>query len=211
MLTFCTSGSSQNSIGVEIRATRNVTYNSSKIEGGGHSFGKYVVTDEGNLKTSTYSIGLTYSPNKVSTFKLHIGKHQNGRIIDLTDYDHTFSFTNYEHIDLKYNYLQFIPSYAYNIRKRKFNIPIELGIAINKRIKEEDIFYVGITEYNYDFRLSTGIQYNLNNFTIGSNVVYSKSIANYETENVKGEYKPYQIGIEPGIGYILTVDKENCH
>ena len=121
------------------------------------------------------------------------------------------SFTNYEHIDLKYNYLQFIPSYAYNIRKRKFNIPIELGIAINKRIKEEDIFYVGITEYNYDFRLSTGIQYNLNNFTIGSNVVYSKSIANYETENVKGEYKPYQIGIELGIGYILTVDKENCH
>ena len=112
---------------------------------------------------------------------------------------------------MKYNYLQFIPSYAYNIRKRKFNIPIELGIAINKRIKEEDIFYVGITEYNYDFRLSTGIQYNLNNFTIGSNVVYSKSIANYETENVKGEYKPYQIGIELGIGYILTVDKENCH
>lgn len=209
MLTFWTSGISQYSIGVELRTSRNVTYNSSRIEGGGFGYGWYEVTKEGNPITSTYSIGLTYSPNTVSTFKLHIGKHQNGRILDLTEFDDTSSSISFDNIDLPYNYLQFVPSYAYNIRKGKFGIPIELGLAINKRIKEDDIFYVGINEYNFDFRLSSGIQYNLNNFRIASNIVYSKSLGNYEKEYVTGEYKPFQIGIELGIGYIFYIEKEN--
>ena len=208
-LAFCTAGISQSSIGVEIRTSRNITYNSSLIEGGSFGYSGYEVTKEGDPKTSTYSIGFTYSPNLVSTFKLHIGMHQNGRILDLTEYDDTFSSFSYENVDLPYNYLQLVPTYAYNFRKGRINIPIEVGFSINKRIKEEDIFYVGITEYNYDFRLSSGIQYDLDNFRIGSNIVYSKSIGNYETKNVTGEYKPYQIGIELGIGYTISKEKEN--
>jgi len=208
LLTFYTAGFTQHTIGVELRTSRNITYNSSRIEGGKYVLAGYTVTKEGNPTTSTYSVGLNYSPNKVSTFKLHIGKHQNGRIVDLIAYDDIFS-NSFEKVDLPYNYLQFVPSYTYNIRKGKFNIPIELGLAINKRINEDDIFYIQITEYNYDMRLSSGIQYNLNNFKIGSNIVYSKSISNYEVENVIGEYKPYQLGIEIGIAYTLSIDRLN--
>lgn len=209
IFTLYTVGKSQQSIGLEIRTSRNITYNSSRILGGGDAFRGYEVTRESNLTTSTYSFGLIYNINKASTFKLHIGRHKNGRSVGLTVYDDTFSYFNLEYVTVKYNYLQFLPSYTYNIRKGNFNVPIDVGFAINKRIKEFNIAYIGITEYNYDLRLSSGVQYNLNNFRIGSNIVYSKSIGNYANEYVGGEYKPYQIGVELEIGYIFNNEKAN--
>jgi hypothetical protein len=209
VLFFSTKGISQHLFGIEIRTSNNITFNSSVINGGGNGFSVYEVTKESNAITSSYSVGLNYNPDKRSVFKLHFGNHQNGRIIDLTEYDDTGSVRHFVNVDSPYNYLQIVPSYAYNLYLGKFSIPIELGFAINKRIREEKIFYIGIKEYNYDFRLSSGIQYKLKNFSIGSNIVYSNSIGNYETEYVRGEYKPYQIGIELGIGYTLIGERKN--
>ncbi|MBK8698483.1 MAG: hypothetical protein IPN29_02645 [Saprospiraceae bacterium] len=203
ILIFSASVFSQSTFGLEIRTSRNVTHNSSKIVGGSYGLGGYKVTKEGNPMTFSYSIALVFSPNTGSMLKIHVGRHQNGRIIDLTEYDDTFSSYSYANVDLPYNYLQLIPSYAYNIVKGKFNLPFELGLAINKRINEADIFFLGITEYNFDIRISSGFHYKMNEFSIGSNLVFSKSIKNYATKSVNGKYKPYQFGVELSIGYFF--------
>lgn len=210
VMLYSTSGFTQVSIGLEVRSSRNVTYNSSKIEGGGSGFGGYEVIKEGNPTTSSYSIGITYSPNMSNTFKLHIGRHQNGRILDLSEHDDTFSLPSiFEKVDLPYTYLQITPSYAFNLQREKYKIPIELGFAINKIINEEDTFYIGINEYNYDLRISSGIHYKLNNISIGSNVVFSKSVNNYASKFVDGEYLPNQIGIEVALGYTFKIERND--
>ncbi|MBK7184118.1 MAG: hypothetical protein IPH89_15050 [Bacteroidetes bacterium] len=128
ILIFSASVFSQSTFGLEIRTSRNVTHNSSKIVGGSYGLSGYKVTKEGNPMTFSYSIALVFSPNTGSMLKIHGGGIKNGRIIDLTEYDDTFSSYSYANVDLPYNYLQLIPSYAYNIVKGKFNLPFELAL-----------------------------------------------------------------------------------
>ena len=209
VLFFSAQGLTQNTFGVEIRTSINTTHNSSLIKGAGYGYGGFEVTKELNPTTLSYSVGIMYSIKQRSIFKVHIGKHQNGRIFDLTEYDDMLSYYDYKNVDYPYNYLQIVPSYSYRLNIRKIKIPIELGFAINKRIKEEDIFFTGINEYNYDIRLSSGILYNINNFEVGCNFLYSKAIKGYENDYiVSGEYIPYQFGIELSLGYTFKREKK---
>jgi hypothetical protein len=128
--------------------------------------------------------------------------------LDLTTYDDTFTSDRYQHIYLPYHFIQIAPSFSYHLWNRKFQVPVELGLAINKRVNEADIFYIDIKEYNYDIRLSSGIHYQLSDLTVGGNFVFSKSLNSYQNKSsVSGSYNPYQFGFELSLGYNFKIGK----
>lgn len=202
LLTFASVGMAQNSFGVEIRTSRNITYNNSQLIYGFSFYNRHDITREENPTTTSYSAGLLYKIGLKSTFKLHLGRHQNGRIIGIETRDDMGNFASYDKVDIPYNYIQIAPSYAYSLLLGDFSVPIEVGLAINKRIKEEDIFYIRITEYNYDVRLSSGIHYQFDNVSLGVNFLVSKALRDYEFESYYvGEYDLYQLGAELCVAY----------
>jgi hypothetical protein len=108
-------------------------------------------------------------------------------------------------VDIPYVFFQITPSFVYHIVNGKYNIPVEIGLAINKRINEADIFYIPVSDYNYDFRLSSGIDYAFSAaFNLGLNVVFSKALTQYQRKDIiEGEYLPYQIGLELNSKYFF--------
>lgn len=201
LLVCVTVGVSQSSFGLEFRTSKNITFNSSAIEGIGLGFETVNVTKEGNPVTLSYSVGLLYHFNQNHTFKIHFGRHRNGRIFDVTIFDDTLTSFMGEGVDIPYDYFQVVPSYAYSFSYGKFSLPLELGFALNKRINQYDIFYFVVSEYNFDLRLSGGVKYTMNNFYLGGNMLFSKAIYNYDLENTTGHFDPFQFGVEVCVGY----------
>lgn len=199
----------QGKFGIELRSGRYETYNSGRVLG--YSYEKFYgckIIKEGNPTTTSYSFGLLYKLTKSLTTKLHIGKHQNGRILDLVFFDEfTYNMRNDE--DWPFHYFQICPSFSYRFIDKNFGLPIEVGIAVNKALNEKDASCIFINEYNYDVRLSLGIDYQIMNFKIGSNFIFSNSLKEYQREEImQGQYTPYQLGMELSVGFYLRVLKD---
>ena len=76
--------------------------------------------------------------------------------------------------------------------------PIEAGINVNKRIREADIFFVGINKYNFDLTMSLGLHYRMSPWgMVGINGRYVRYLTEYQSkEIVFGTYLPVQLGLE---------------
>jgi len=204
-LLILSSCQAQTKFALELRGSRSITFNRSAIIGGGQAFQYISVDNEANSFTNSFSLGFLYLLNDRITLKLHVGRHQNGRIFDLTVSDDTFSFDEYLNVDLPYNYIQFVPSFSYLILQGKLSVPIELGVAMNKRIMEDEIFYIGVREHNFDLRMSAGIKYDVTpKVSVGSNVLIAKALRNYlDSEFFMGNFDPNQIGLELSVIHLI--------
>jgi len=189
--------------GLEVRSSRNITYNCCAIYGGFNGSTTYTIDNEKNLNSTSYSVGLVYRINERSMLKLHVGHHQNGRNFDLTERLDNFTISKYVDSNLPYYYLQFTPSYVYHLNLGKGKIPLEGGISINKRRNEAEIFFMPINEYNYDLRLAVGYEYPiLPKLSAGVNAVYARALSPYQVASmVTGKYSPLQVGLEVNIKY----------
>jgi len=108
----------------------------------------------------------------------------------------------FEGVNKPFNYIQFVPSFSYNIIDGKISVPIEIGVGINKMIRIQDNFGLVINQLNYDYRVSTGINCSLNGFILGGNFVLSKAIRSYELRKyTTGSFNPYQYGAEVSVAY----------
>lgn len=196
----CASGQSR--FGVEVKLDQVITENTGHLEGG-CCF--YDITKESDLTSFNYSLGVVYKLNDRHLIKLHFGHHHNGRVIDLTDYDDLLGSTSYSGIDASNTYLQVAPSYSFRALNKKVIIPVEVGINWNSRIKEENTFYVGIKEQNYDYELSVGVQYRfVPGFLMGMHGIYSGTFNDYLNKQIAwGSFKPRQLGVGLTIAYGL--------
>ena len=194
----------QSNFGIELRGSRNITFNTGVIEGEFQDFNRMVtITKEGNPVTPTYSIGAYYKTSKNHIFKLHFGWHQNGRIYDLV---HQIEGNKYffEKMDIPYHYYQITPSYGYQIRIGSWRFPIELGINVNIRNDKYDVFFIKVKDYNYDLRFALGIAYALtDHLNIGINGLFSNAIGAYQIERITGTYMPRQFGVEMSLMHDL--------
>ena len=188
----------QSDFGFELKWNTCLTKNSGLLLGGSWGLGGYAINGEDDPITHGYSLGIVYNLNERNLVKLHFGKHQNGRILDLTVYDDVGSSYSYTAVDEPYNYFQIAPSYMYRILNNKVIIPVELGVNINMTINEKDIFFVDINKFNFDIEMSTGVDYVLfPDFIIGLHGVYTRYLNEYQDkETVSGSYKPVQFGLE---------------
>ena len=197
----------QSAFGFEAKVGMFKTENSGEIMGGGQCCSWYEITKEDDPITWSYSLGLIYKLNERNLLKLHFGRHQNGRILDAILYDDVFGGPDqvYTSIDQPYHYFQIAPSYSYRILNKKFIIPVEIGININKRVKEAWIFLVGIDEYNFDYEISSGVQYKiLDRVLLGVHGVFTDNLSEYQhKETVWGTYEPLMFGIEFSVAYIV--------
>jgi hypothetical protein len=162
-----------------------------------------VIEKEYNVVTYSYGLGLSYFINAINLIKLSISRHQNGRLFDLTVYSDNLSSDSIEKSGVPFYYIQYCPSFTHRIMKNKFILPIEVGFNINKRIKEEELFYVVVKEHNYDVFFSTGLQYPiLNDLLLGVNAKFNFALNNYlDPRFYIGSYKPIQFGLQVSIMY----------
>ena len=164
-----------------------------------------MISNEDNLITSGYSFGLVYRLNERNILKMHFGRHHNGHVIDLDYYDDEFGGPDesFNAVGVPYNYFQIAPSYAYRILNKKIIIPVEIGINFNQRIKEKDIFWVGINEINFDYEIGTGLEYRiLQHFLAGIHGIYTGYLDEYQDKHSEwGTFKPQQYGIELSVQY----------
>ncbi|MGB4847104.1 MAG: hypothetical protein WBP41_04250 [Saprospiraceae bacterium] len=195
--------SAQSKFGIEFKLSRVKTENSGKLIGGGSCCSFYTITREGDAMTSGFSIGGVYKLNERNLLKLHFGRHQNGRVIDLTDYDDTGSSNSYTGVNVLYRYFQIAPSYTYRIINKKFVIPVEIGVNINRSANNIDVFYVAVNGYNFDYKIGTGLQYRfIPHFLIGLNGIYTGNINEYQDKYFEwGTFKPKQFGMEVSVLY----------
>ncbi len=202
VLIFCNLSKGQTKIGLEFRTSLNSTFNNSEILSGRY----FILTDERNALTNSFSFGLFYDLNRFGVFKVHFGRHQNGRIIDgMSYFGHNGGNYDFFGIDAPAKYFQIVPSYAYSYSFGKSRIPLELGWAMNKLVNIEDLRFVGINSYNYDIRASLGYEYSIfKNASIGFNAIYSKALTNYSDEFfIDGKFEPYQFGLELSLKYAI--------
>lgn len=199
----------QISYGIEARTTYNKTHNRGEITGASSGFVVAVTDDWGDPWTYNYSLGLLMGLGNTITFKLHIGRHQNGRVMDFSVMDDTFSEYEDQNVLVRYDYLQFTPAISYRASKGAHAFPFELGLSINKSIKKEDIVYFINKAINYDVRLSAGYEYSLSRqLSVGLNAVFSRAINNYlDNEWSYGSFLPTQIGAELNVKYVIKGDR----
>ena len=198
--------SAQSNWGIDLRTSRQATTNSGTITGRDFGFsGKHIVTSETDVISTSYSIGLYYKLKENHLIKLHFGSHENGRKIDLVDFNDSGSYLSYEDVELPYKYYQYTSSYEYRIIKGRLFFPIEVGLSVNKLRNRGDFFYIPVKDYNYDYRISGGIQYEIvNSVTIGLKAIYTSNLnKNYLIHKANGTYRPKQIGAEVSITYDL--------
>lgn len=203
---FVNTVAAQKKIGVELRYGQNITYNTGSLVTDGPTSYYFDVNYEGNPTTSSYSIGIVYALANYHTFKLHFGRHSNGRVLSIIEFgDMPGEITYYNYADKPYDYIQLNPSYVFSLSKSIHVISMELGVAINKRINMADTFFVGINDYHFDFRSSIGYALQLTtHLSVGVNGVFSKSLKDYQDKIfINGEYKPLQLGIECNVKYYL--------
>jgi hypothetical protein len=205
--------SSQSRFGLEVKAGRTTTFNSGEMMGGGYGLVWYTISSEQDLTANNQSIGMTYRLNERNLLKLHLGRHQNGRVITAMLCDDSGFCQSFTNANAVYHYIQLAPSYAFRILNKRIIIPLEAGININMRVKEAYILLVGINEFNFDYEFSTGLDYKLEpNFLIGLHGIYTSNINEYQDKmSVYGTYKPKQLGFEFSINYEFgeTQGREN--
>lgn len=209
LLVISYSAQSQNQWGFEIRTSHIVTHNGSKLNSGSTGLSAYTITKEENTNTTSFSFGALHRLNTRTTLRLHIGKHQSGRMLDLTTRDDVGTTQVYENFKNTYNLVQLTPSVSYNIINQKIKVPLEVGVSINRRMTTRGGAFVYIKNYNFDFRASSGVQFTTDKFHFGINAVYSRAISEYQTKAVQGKYLPYQHGLELVIGYTLKQNQDN--
>ncbi len=195
---FFQKGNTQPQIGVEVSYSRFKTYNTAELIGSG-GLSSYIVDREGDALSNTFTLSFLYKITDRHIVKLAFGRHQNGRVLDVSLYDDTQGiYAQWEGVDRPYNYFQISPRYTYRLIFGNLIVPLELGFNINKRINVYDIAYVMINKFNYDLRLSTGIQYRfIQNMVAGISAVYHHGLNEYQYDPWEnGIFKPRQIGIE---------------
>jgi len=192
----------------EVKVGSFKTENSGQLIGGGGGLQYYFITKEDDPISWCYSIGLVCKLNERHLLKLHVGKHRNGRIFDATLYDDVFGGPDniYTALDMPYYYLQIAPSYSYRILNKKVIIPIEIGININKNINEDYVFLVGLNKYNFDYEISSGLQYKIiDQIILGVHGVFTDNLTEYQDkETVYGTFKPLMFGIEFSASYVFN-------
>jgi len=192
--------SSQSRFGLELKVSRVNTSNSGQLIGANYK----TVDSENDLVTNSQSLGIIYKLNERNLLKLHFGRHQNGRTLSYTECSDLFGDC-YSYTDLAaaFHYLQLAPSYCFRILIKKFIVPIEGGININKQIKEAYNVFFDVNKFNFDYEISTGIDYKLeSNFLLGLHVIYTANINEYQNnKTVYGTYLPKQLGVEFSLLY----------
>ena len=186
--------SAQSRWGVEFKASRFNTSNGGQLE----SLWNSIVLEEGDLVTNSFTLGIIYRLNDRNLLKFHQGFHQNGSTItvkscsDMVGDCHTYS-----DFEALHNYFQLAPSYTYRIIDKRIIIPIEVGININVRTKEWKEFYPGNKKFNYDYEVSTGIDYRIiPGLIMGLHALFTGNISEYQSIEESGTYKPKSLGLE---------------
>ena len=194
LISLTTFLSAQSKWGVEFKASWFNTSNSGQLGGLWNS----TVLEESDLTTNSFTLGIIYRLNDRNLLKFHQGFYQNGSKVtvkscsDLLGDCHTYS-------DFKalHNYFQLAPSYAFRIIDKRIIIPIEVGININVRTKEWKEFYPGNKKFNYDYEVSTGIDYRIfPGLIIGLHALFTGYISEYQSIEERGTYKPKSLGLE---------------
>ncbi|MDQ3016543.1 MAG: hypothetical protein M3R25_07485 [Bacteroidota bacterium] len=200
----------QSSFGLEITRTQFVNYNAGMLIGSG-GISWYRIDREQNTMTSSTVISLVYQLDSRHLFKIGIGRHQNGRKLDVSTYEDLFGgnpLQDFTNVSVPYEYLQISTSYSHSlpVRKKVF-IPLEFGFNCNKRILEKNIFIVGISKYNFDLTLSTGLDYSITpQLWAGLHGVYNHSITEYQDKYEQGSLRFRQLGVEVSIIALFSND-----
>ena len=185
----------QSRFGIEFKISKFKTQNTGHLI----SIPPYTeITKEEDAISYGFSGGVVYKFDERNLIKLHFGRHHNGSIFTVVNFSDVIgSYETYYRIDKPYSYFQIAPSYAYRILNKKLVIPAEVGLNINKQIKEWNAAVGGVDEYNFDFELTTGIHYRIiDKFLVGIQGIYTKSIGEYQKWYVYGNFKPQQFGVE---------------
>jgi len=189
--------------GIEFKGSRANTTNSGQLLGGSSGLVTYTIDKEGDLETSSQSLGVIYKLDDRSLLKFHLGSHQNGRTLSLTACDTLGQCTTYNNVTVGFQYFQLAPSFCYRVINKKFIVPVEAGINMNILRKEDDDFFIKLNKTNFDYELSTGLDYRIDStLMVGLHGIYSGSLTEYQDpEEVNGTYKPNQLGFEFSVLY----------
>ena len=192
----------QSRFGIEFKGARYNCSNSGHITDGGNGTFFYSIQNEEDLVAYSQSLGVTYTLNEVSSLKFHIGNHQIGHVLSWSKIEQGIE-TPYPDVTEVYHFLQFAPSYSYKLLNKKFMIPVEAGININVNTQDADNVIVDINKVNYDYEISTGLDYAIDPFLIiGLHGLYTGNINEYQDKDtVNGTYTPKEFGIEFSIQY----------
>lgn len=205
-ITFCFLiihlSSAQSRFGIEFKGARYNCSNSGHISDGGNGVFIYTISNEEDLVAYSQSLGVTYKLNEKSLLKFHIGNHQIGHVLSWSKIEQGFVTPELDVTEV-YHFLQFAPSYSYRILNKKFIIPVEAGINVNINTQDADNVIVDINKVNYDYEISTGLDYAIDPFLIiGLHGLYTGNINEYQDKDtVNGTYKPKEFGFEFSIQY----------
>jgi hypothetical protein len=196
--------SAQSKFGIEIKVARYNSSNSGEITDGGNGTFIYTINNEEDLVAYSQSLGVIYNLNDKSALKLHIGNHETGHVLSWSKIEQGAS-TPYPDVNEIYHYIQLAPSYSYRILNKKISIPVEAGINVNFNTQGPENLIVDINKTNFDYEISTGIDYKIDPFfIIGLHGLYTANINEYQDkETVNGTYKPKQLGLEFSIQYLF--------
>ena len=191
--------SGQSRWGIEFKLSKVNTSNSGELLGGSYK----TVDEESDLVTNSQSLGIIYKLNERNLLKFHIGSHQNGRTLSYTECSDFGGCYSYTDLIAAFRYFQMAPSYCFRILNKKIIIPIEVGININKQRSEEYNIFFDVNKFNFDYELSTGLDYRLDpNLIFGLHGIYTGNINEYQNdETIYGTYEPKQLGVEFSILY----------
>ena len=190
--------------GFEILSSRLKTENNGHLVGGASTFYYYEIDRELDPTTYSFTAGAYYILHERHLLKLRIGRHRNGRILDLRAYDDIGSTYTYSGADNPYQYFVLAPSYTYRLLNKKFIIPLEIGLQMNESVQKHEIGFVGVDLYNFDMAMSAGLQYRIANyFIIGLHGKYIHYLSEYQWGIERGTFKPRQYGMELSLMYEL--------
>ena len=199
---FSALAAAQSRWGIEFKASRFNTSNCGQLMG--TTDGYYRIIEENDRTGNSYSIGINYRLNERSILKFHQGLHQNGSLVTLKICSDLLGDCNtYSDFIIVYHYFQLASSYTYRLLNKRFIIPIEVGININIETQKYKQFYQGIKTFNYDYEVSTGIDYRLfPKLIAGLHGLFTRNISEYQDPMVEiGTFKPKQLGVEFSMMY----------
>lgn len=189
----------QSKWGIEFKGSRFNTTNSGQLKNQDYT----TILEETDLVTNSLTLGVIYRLNDRNLLKFHQGFHKNGSTVTLrtcTDiYGDCHTDTNVMAVQY---YFQLAPSYTYRLVNKRIIIPVEVGININVRRNLPKTFYPCVKSFNYDFEISTGIDYRiLPNMILGIHGLFTGYISEYHSIYERGTFKPYSWGFEFSMMY----------
>ncbi|HEX5112511.1 MAG TPA: hypothetical protein VFV79_06680 [Saprospiraceae bacterium] len=203
----------QSKWGLEFKGSRFNTTNSGELQDGsryGNSY--YTIDAEKDLVAYSQSLGLVYRINERNLVKLHLGNHQNGRVLSLTECYDSGGCISYTDLNVVFHYFQFAPSYTYRIGNKRLMVPVEVGLNFNFEIGESEEPFVEINNINFDYEISAGLDYRLDpELIIGVHGLFIGNINEYQVADYEyGTFKPKSLGLEFSIIYEFgkSIDKE---